>query len=260
MGSDANTLPPLTREERDLLLRRNAEELALLRAAADRRDVAGLRHHRDLARAVEEEYWARLPRPVVAVCPFDQEPLTRMLDPFGFDGLWWRPDVVPPDESACPHFCLLRGAVNFQGNQPWGGSFKARVGPEVPFVIPEILQLPTMKAVVGRLPMENGCVTYPIAYFALVKPAPERLAPSWARARYTWPGGWDYDIKVWDFDLLPWLKQGKLKWCPPESGNRVLAQDPPELCPYLNLAGERKQIEVKGELVMKTGVPDGIPY
>ena len=250
---------PLTRRDRDLLLHQNAEELARLHVAADRRDVLGLRRHRELARLAELEYWARLPRVTMGVCPFDQNPLTRIFDPFGFDGLWWRPAAEVPDAPACTHFCLLRGAVNFQGTEPVGGEFKARVGPEVPFVIPDVLRLPTMVAVIGQVPMENGCLAYPIAYFADIIPTAKDLAPSWARAIYTWPGGWNYDIKIWDFNLLPWLKEGKLKWCAPDSGNLMLGDGPPESCPYLNLPGEKQQIEVKGQLMMKVGVPDGIP-
>ena len=251
--------PTLTRQERDLLLHQNAEELARLRAAADRRDVQSLRRHRALARQAEYEYLARLPRVTMGVCPFDRKPLTRIFDPFGFDGLWWRPEAEPPDAPACPHFCLLRGAVNFQGGEPKGGDFKARVGPEGPFVIPDILRLPTMVAVIGKVAMENGCLAFPIAYFTEIMPARERLAPGWGRAIYTWPGGWNYDLKVWDFDLLPWLEEGRLKWCPPDSGNWELAEGPPDSCPYLGLPGERQQIEVKGDLIIKSGVPDGLP-
>src|SRR5262245_35434104 len=39
--------------------------------------------------AVEEEYFRRLPRVVMAPCPLCGKPLYRSFDPFGLDGLWW---------------------------------------------------------------------------------------------------------------------------------------------------------------------------
>ena len=62
--------------------------------------------------ALEAEYFRRLPRLALACCPLCEKPLYRSFDPFGLDGLWWRSDSEPEEPQACPHFCLLLGAVD----------------------------------------------------------------------------------------------------------------------------------------------------
>ena len=72
-------------------------------------------------------------------------------------------------------------------NQSSGGDFKARVEPEVPFAIPEVLRLPTIVA--GQGPGSPGERLRRPPHRGLRRlPAGKGLAPSWARAIYTWPG------------------------------------------------------------------------
>lgn len=216
------------------------------------------------ARYAEDDYFDRLPRVTMACCPFDGEPLYRTFDPFGLDGLWWRGDAVPEEAPACMHFCMLQGAVHFNGLPPSGGDFDAHAGPEVPYVIPRILNMPGVFAVISQLPMECGYTAYPIAYFAEKRPPVQRLTGDWPRTNFTYVsqlglGGWRVPNDEWDFDLMPYLESGKLRWCPPGSDCAFLATELPEECPFLNLAGERKARVVRGDRIVLSGLPNGEP-
>src|SRR3954465_9141300 len=91
-------------------------------------------HLRILEKA-ENEYFDRLPKLTISRCPFDNKPLVRTFDRFGLDGPWWRSDTTPQELPTCPHFCFLKGAVNFNGRKPRGGDFEAHTGPQIPYVI-----------------------------------------------------------------------------------------------------------------------------
>src|SRR5262245_51849055 len=131
---------PFTESGREALLREHAAAARDYNAAMDGGDFNRAEEVRDRARLVELDYFERLPRLSFSCCPFDGKPLYRSFDPYGFDGLWWRCDASPIEPPSCPHFCLLRGAVNLNSHPPRGGEFTARIGPGVPYVIPRILE------------------------------------------------------------------------------------------------------------------------
>lgn len=159
---------------------------------------------------------------------------------------------------------MLRGALCFNDQPARGGAFEAHIGPPVPYVIPRVLELDTMVAVIGELAMDCGYTAYPIAYFCEKRPPPEDLTCDWPRTIYNYhtslgEGAWQAPIDKWDFELLPWLQQGKLRWCEPGSDNMKLADEAPQSCPYLNLPGERERMIVEGLEVWGAGLPDGTP-
>ena len=253
---------PITSKERAEILKRYLEALRSQAQASDANDDEARNRAKAAAQQWTRTYYERLPRIAVGSCPFDGKPLMRTFDPFGFDGLWWNSSAVPPEPPKCPHFCVLRGAVHFQGLKPRGGGFEVRTGPEVPYVIPRILAMPTMQAVVARTLMTEGYSVYFISYFAERRPPVQELTADWPRKIYEYETdlgvkGWNYPNDVWDFDLLPWALQGKLRWCPPESDNLKLSTDPPEQCPYLDLPGVRRPFFIKEDKVWTRGLPDG---
>jgi hypothetical protein len=214
-----------------------------------------------VAESREREYFSRLHYIPMSCCPYDNQPLIRSFDPFGFDGLWWNSSATPEELPACKHFCVLLGAVNFQGQEPVGGDFKARPGPEVPYVIPALLEMPGMLAVISQVQMDKGYIAYPIAYFAETPPPPEQLVPGWGRTMhvYTTPegeSGWKGANDPWDFDLKPWLQMGKIRWCPPEDPS-TLSSDPPEQCPYVDLQGLQERVVIEDRKFWTEGVPMG---
>lgn len=255
---------PFSENERRDLLRRSA-------SARSGYDEAMETEHWDRAETMladarhqEQAYFAHVPRLPVSCCPYDGKPLYRTFDPYGLDGLWWQPSATPEEVPPCPHFCVMRGAVHYQGRPPQAGRFEVHPGPEVPYVIPRLLDMDGMIAVIAQLAMENGSLAYTIAYFAERRPPPQDLTAGWARTIHNYTTqlgetGWAVPNDLWDFDLQPWLAKGKIRWCPPGSDNTVLSTDPPDRCPYIDLPGMRQQIVVRGDEVATRGLPTGEP-
>ncbi len=265
---------PFNRDERDALLRRRAEALIAYEKAmtvADKSHPWSSMEQTSLERAeghlknainIEQRYFQKLPRVPVACCPFDNKPLYRSFDPFGMDGLWWRSDSTPPEPIPCTHFCFVTGAVA-PGDVPLSvGDFEVAAGPEVPFVIPRILELEGVIAVISQIELENGAIVYPICYFAEKRPPTPQWAASWRRRHYSYVGqlgetGWRMDNESWDFDLLPWIEAGRLRWCL-SGDNTVLSQESAECCPYIDLPGRRERIIVQGDHSWPEGLTTGV--
>lgn len=247
---------------RDRLLatyrQRSREYAALLERGTDTTLQAALlaESERVLAR-----YERALPRVAYAMCPFDNVPLIRSFDPFGLDGPWWAPNGGPREPRSCRHFCVVRGAVRFGALPPHGGAATVYPGPEVPYVLPRLLDLPGMVAVIGTLPMDHGLEAFVISYFAERRPSGEQLAAGWRETHHEWTTqlgetGFRIENDLWDFELAPWIARGKLRWCVPGSGNLELAPVG-QACPYLALSGRRVYQVVQGETVSILGLPDG---
>jgi len=197
--------------------------------------------------AVEDEYFRRLPRVPMGPCPFCGQLLHRSFDPFGLDGFWWRSDTQPDEPKACPHFCVLLGAVELTGPVP-ARDFEVRPGPGAPFVVPRLLQQPGMTAVLSQLPME-GATAYPIAYFAPRRPPVQALTAAWGRTNHVYTTqlgvhGWRSADEVLAFDLGPFLASGQLRWCGPGSTQLGAGE-----CPYQSTTGARApQLIAAGEV------------
>lgn len=207
---------------------------------------------------LEQEYFEQLPRIAMSSCPFCRKPLYRSFDPYGLEGFWWGVDADPEEPPACPHFCVLRGALSFAGRPPRAGDFEVYCGPGVPYVIPRLLEHPGMVAVLHALEMANGYRAYPIAYFAEHPPPPEQLTSEWARPWFAYTTqlgepGWRLAGDAWDFELAPWLERGNLQWCDPKSGEQAPTRDAARSCPYLDLSGERRPLVVRGARIWTAG-------
>jgi hypothetical protein len=258
---------PFTQAEHDQLLRRYDRLVDQL--------VDGVTNLPRLSKAEEqklksereqllEEYFARLPRLSLSRCPHCGEVLRRAFDPWGLNGLWWQPSEAKQiaEPTVCSHFAVLLGAVSVNGLPPHAGPYGANSGPEVPYVIPEILKLPTMVAVLSSLPMANGYTAYPIAYFSEKPPAPGSLTAPWTKRQYNYKdasGGSCWTIKTdpWDFDLVPWAAVGKLKWIPPGSGRLEISEEPATAFPYANLPGKREQLVIQNDRLSISPPPRG---
>ena len=203
--------------------------------------------------AIEREYFDRLPRVAMAPCPHCEKPLYRTFDPFGLDGLWWRSDACPDEPAACPHFCVLLGAVDLGAQtQTPRPDFDVHPGPGAPFVMPRLLAQPGMVAVVSELVMGDGVFVYPVAYFAPRRPPVQELAASWARTNFVYTTqlgahAWRRadeppDVPgepTWDFALGRWVASGQLRWCEPRSDRTTLAPAGSGTCPFLGHTGIR---------------------
>ena len=260
---------PLTKSERDALLATNARAMDRYRAAVEADNDSAADRALAEADAAKGEYFDRLPVVTFSTCPFTGKALMRSFDPFGFDGPWWHAGARRPAPPAPYTFCVLRGAVHLQGKAAKGGVMEALIGPEVPYLIPRLLELPAMTAVIGELPMAAGYKVYTIAYFADPKPHARELTCDWLENSYSWrtlfgETGSLIPVDKWDFDLKPWISRGKVRWCVPGSGNEKVAPAVRSItgasdCPYLDLKGRREYLVVREDLVWDRGLPNGDP-
>lgn len=197
--------------------------------------------------AAEDEYFAGLPRVPMSRCPVCGKALVRAFDPWGLDGFWWQEKLrrkfdEPP---ACEHFRVLTGALGLNGRPPAGGTEESHPGPEVPYVIPRVLEYPTMVAVVAALPMLNGYTAYPIAYFSEQPPGKLMLANPWiftsATTRTSKGAIWTIFTDPWDFELLPWVERGQVRWIEPNGEGTVLSTKEAAEFPFAALPGARQK-------------------
>lgn len=99
---------------------------------------------------------------------------------------------------------------------------------------------------------------YTTAYFAQRRPRPQDLTAGWRRTNFVYTTqlgvcGWRAPLEEWDFDLLPWVKNGRLRWCARGSGNSMLSPDPPDRFPYAQAAGERRRSVVWADQLLRCG-------
>jgi hypothetical protein len=259
-------------QERTEALKRRAEALAAYERAMEhmltvkrysqeeRAALDEAERHMDAVKAAETAYFGALPRTPMSQCPFCGESLVRTFDPYGLDGPWWRSSATPEEPQACRHFCVLRGAVDFDGQAARGGDFEANIGPQAPYVIPRLLELSGVVAVVSRTRMANRYLAYLVAYFAERRPPPQDLTSHWPRTNYLYATQlgevrWRIPNDRWDFDLEPWLARGKLRWCTSDSEKFVLSSGPIRDCPFVDLSGERTPVVVHGSQCRTSPMP-----
>ncbi len=255
---------PLSTMERTRLIERYYRATDTLRQGLKQgisaEDKRSLKREKKVA---QQEYFVRLPRMMLSRCPYTQAPLIQAFDPWGLDGFWWQSDELRKSEEPAPPptFRVLVGAVNLKGLPPQGGRSEALTGPEVPFVIPRILSMPTMVAVVSAIPMANGYTAYPIAYFSEQEPPPASLTQTWRKRQYTYrlpngASGWDIKADPWDFDLRPWVEQNKLHWIDPGDDRFMVHGGTWLSFPYKDLRGLREQVIIKNDTLRSLSPPN----
>ena len=240
-GPDMPTTPatPFTVEQRRRLL---DEYFALLPDGAQGARLATL----------AGDYIAGLPRIALSRDPLGGGVVTHSLDPFGLDGLWWDYEkrVRPDDEGLPASVFAVTGALHL-GGPPEPAPFLCKPGPEAPFVIPRMLSHPAMVAVVShvRVGAHDG---YPILYYADPVPSDVGRFNTWGTDMYWYrdtTGEWVWnsvyeDTETLDFDLVPWLQSGRLRWVAPGDAGLELREGVDD-CPYLGIGGRREFYRVR---------------
>ena len=213
------------------------------------------------------EYAERLPFVRVSRCPFSGTVLEYPMDPYGYDGMWWEPKEIEdyPPVAGGPHFRVLLGAVDFQGREPTEAAVRKTTlpGPGAPFVVPDLLNLPGMKAVISQLRLPHGDTAYLVAYYSEEPVHGAYLHQPWGRDSYALFDidgnyeGWGYSTAQWDFDLAPWLARGLVLWIQPGDDSLTLVDSGD--CPFVGLRGVRlPQILDRGEITLGE-LPTGAP-
>ncbi|GAA1741419.1 hypothetical protein [Luedemannella helvata] len=211
--------------------------------SADREAVNAARER---LRQVRARYRDWLPRVPVSRCPDTGEIVEWPLDNVDFDGWFWEyhnPTRVTPKLPAS--WRAMTGAVRL-ADAVADAPFIAKPGPEVPYVLPRILNRPDARAVLAQVPIG------PHTGWAITYHAPRRLgvslANTWGANNYpvydddgTWLG-WD-EVPEWpadnDYDLRPWVLAGKLLWIAPGDETMTLRQGV-DGCPYLEMSGRHE--------------------
>lgn len=196
-------------------------------------------------------YLEGLPVRDLSRCPFTGEKFSLAIDDLGLDGLWWNYDAPKRPEKEFPAtYFALDGALKL-GGDPENTSFLCSPGPDVPFVLPRLLEYIQVKAVISTIKI-GPHTAYPIVYYADPMLYGEKRVNDWGTKRYwetgsiipeLWTPG-QYvsltpDSSEYDFDLEPWIKAGKLLWIAPGDAGLTLHGHISH-CPYLDLSGSRK--------------------
>lgn len=248
----------LTRAERDDLIAHIDSLWQRLLAEDDSPSHLGRRTYDAYLEALAE-YADRLPRWPVSACPATGAVLKRTIDPWGLDGYFWHaePVVAFAEPKAPPGFQVIQGGLDLQGRPPKEAITLVQPGPAAPFVIPNLMRLPGMRAVLSRIRLATGDLAYLTTYWSDEALAPEQLHGPWLRTTYHLPGGgWSICTDPWDFALRPWLDQGRLMWIAPEDPDWTVRSGTPG-CPYLDLPGHQGQQFISQSALDQTDPPDG---
>ncbi|MGH8976377.1 MAG: hypothetical protein ACRD0C_24580, partial [Acidimicrobiia bacterium] len=191
-----------------------------------------------------DAYVAGLPVAALARCPLTGPVLQVAFDGAGLDGPFWRADRPARAElEAEPStFLVLSGAMSL--TLPYEDTgLLVRPGPAVPFVVPSLLDRPTVEAVVSTVTVGRH-QGFAMAYFATDPPTDVEWCNTWGTERYwyrrdgselVWSAVDDDTVPV-DPDLARWIAAGKLSWIAPGDTELTLRRDV-DGCPFLGGAG-----------------------
>jgi len=194
---------------------------------------------------VRRRYTDALPRLPVARDPFTDDIVTVALDNAGLDGPYWNAEnPARPAETMPSTFVVLSGAMRLARDHTDELPHLCVPGPPVPFVVPALLGRDGVMAVVSTVPV-GAHTGYAITYFSDAGPQPPPLPNEWGRREYwlrdadgrptTMASSYDTDPAP-DFDLLHWLREGKVMWIAP-GDPRLRLRTTEERCPYVFAVG-----------------------
>lgn len=202
-----------------------------------------------------EAYTAALEPVELSRDPVTGEVFALHLDTLGLQTPWWSRDpVIRPPSDRLPKCFAFTGAMMLGGpppNTPW----LVAPGPEVPYVVPRLLEPSSITAVLSSVTVGDH-QGYLIAYFA-DGPDPEvtrinqwGLGDYWAvdaNGEAKWDETYE-SSEVRDFDLAPWIQRGRLRWIAPADASLTL-HDTVDGCPYLGLEGiQRAKFIQRGDI------------
>lgn len=193
-----------------------------------------------------EAYKKGLPQQALSRCPITGRPMRHTFDACDLRGLWWRGEnpARPRFElEAGSTFVALTGAVLLAKPVEYT-MFVVRPGPGAPFVIPELLKRPSVRATLSCFAVGQH-TAFAIAYFS-TEPLPLDAKPTiWGtevpdlNPNYRWDDYLSDDHRRYDFNIGPWIDQGKLAWTLPGDATLRLRSDSVG-CPYLLVDGPRR--------------------
>jgi hypothetical protein len=147
-----------------------------------------------------DQYWDWIKPVVLSQCPLCKEDFKCLFDPVDLNGFYWmdRTTRPRPQPSSCSHFILMKGALNLNDLPVNGGLFACKPGPDAPYVIPNILNVPGVQAVINPILMECGYTYYSTCYFST---EPKEISNKEI----------DLPFNDYNYDLQLWVQSGKLR-------------------------------------------------
>ena len=255
-----------TKERRQQLIQAiddiTAEEARVLAGAAPGRSE---RLDELLAQGIPLARAFRAEMPVLSMsrCPFCGFIAEQAFDPYGIDGFWWRGPTATRGDGApprCLHYFCFTGALALA--RPIEVlPFDVEPGPEVPFVVPSILDHPGMCVVISSTPVGRH-TGYPIFYYGdPIIPETTGLNDWGHTQRYAYRDG---ECVGWssrnlldeecDYDLAPWVARGKVQYILPGDDTLTLRSGV-DGCPYLDLPGRRVLNRISNGVIYPLDTP-----
>jgi len=215
---------------------------------------------------LKKTYFNRLPRVPIARCPFTDNIVTKAMDIYGLDGEWWNGDSRDFPAEGSPYLVTYLGALNLsKGLNISSGIEEISLGPEVPYVIPRLLEIPNVKCVIySTTILEPEYPVYFMSYFAKPKLPPAQSHQMWLRDSFYYVDEngnnfWYSCDDIWDFDLAPWIeKSGHILWIRPDDSEMRLCSEPPSDFPYFNLKGRQKFLSIQNGRLLERPLPSGM--
>ncbi len=234
-------------------LSRRAEFLAAIAAVTDERRRAedggasfdDLRPVLDRIFELRHRYVDELPATPIARHPFNGSVVTAAIDTAGLDGPFWDAEnPARPAETMPAAFVVYSGAMRLAQDQIEHTPYLCLPGPPVPFVVPDLLGREGVQAVLVTVAV-GPHTGYAVSYFSTRPSEPPPLPNEWGRREY-WlrddgqPVHMATSYDEWpapDFELRPWIDNGKLAWVAPGDITLRLERRP-DGCPYVGLASD----------------------
>lgn len=212
-----------------------------------------------------EAYRSTLVSLPIARCPFTNGVLSRQMDVSGLDGLWWDFEApVRVAERVPASFVALTGSLQL-GRAVEDFPFLCKPGPEVPYVLPYLLRIPDIQAVLSRIAIGPHLGTA-VAYFSKAPATGFRLPSEWGSSRSVFIAANgslvttqdDVPEDQFDYDLEPYLADGRLLWIQPDDAELTLRKGAAG-CPYLDLPGRRSPLFISRGKVWTSDDPPAMP-
>lgn len=192
-------------------------------------------------------YLESLPKQAISRCPFTGNVFEISIDTEGLDGLWWNNSSPQrKEEKFIETFYAIDGALKLAEDIE-EFPFLCTPGPDIPYVIPRLLEYDQIKAVISQIKIGKH-TAYPIIYFADPMLYYEKRVNDWG-SNYYWedgnvieeiltPGNFvSLELEIdRDYDLEKWIKKGKLLWISP-TDFKLQLHSYVDGCPYINMQG-----------------------
>ncbi|MGV9408939.1 hypothetical protein ACWDOP_03405 [Nocardia sp. NPDC003693] len=184
-------------------------------------------------------YKAALPEVVLSRCPLTGKVVRRPFDSVDLDGWYWdwRNPVRRLAKGGPSTWPTMSGAVRL-ANTVTSAPFECMPGPDAPYVLPELLNVPDVRAVVAQIPIGRH-TGWAMTYFGSHRPTDVPLENIWGSGKYDNFQTFPHTLDDYDFELRPWIDSGKLLWIATGDADATLHEGRTD-CPYLDFDAQRR--------------------